>query len=183
MNKADSNKSPKDISNDEHTEFVKTNSPSPVMQPSFVNNMYINTSQEDLSNDGHTVAGAVEASSQPRVMQLFFVNNMGGNTSQEVSNEDMIWDKLGRIISKTVVDDKVIKLCQKCKVTSRKITQTLPKASKRAKITLSNFRIKTSPAQHQKNLALAQKNRELLEKRRLASKAPVLDMKTTQNNH
>ena len=65
MNKADSNTSPKEVSNDEHTEFVKTNSHPTVMQPSFVNNMYGNTSQEDLSNDGHTMASAVEVSSQP----------------------------------------------------------------------------------------------------------------------
>ena len=91
-------------------------------------------------------------------------------------SEFIILDKLGMIISKTLVDGKVKKLHQKCKVTSRtsKITQTLPKAPKRARITLPNYRIKISPVKYRKNLALARKNRELLAKR-LGSKTPVLD--------
>ena len=88
----------------------------------------------------------------------------------------MIQDKLGTIISKTLVDGKVKKLHQKHKVTSRtsKITQTLPKAHKRARIALPNYRIKISPAQHGRNLALARKNRGLLAKR-LGSQTPVPD--------
>ena len=88
----------------------------------------------------------------------------------------MIQNKLGMIISKTLVDGKEKKLRQKRKVTSRtsKITQTLSKAPKRARITLPNYRIKISPAQHWRNLALARKNRELLAKR-LGSQTPVPD--------
>ena len=78
----------------------------------------------------------------------------------------MIQDKLGKIISKTLVDGIVKKLHQKCKVTSKtsNITQTLPKAPKRARITLPNYRIKICPAQHGRNLALARKNRVISKK-------------------
>ena len=165
MNKADGNTSPKEvlspsgpgaaeISNHEYTEFVKTNSQPPVMQQSFVN-----SSQEEVSNDEDKSQGfCVEASSQPPV-------------NPNHKSEFMIRDKLGTIISKTLVDGKVKKLHWKHKVTSRtsKLTQTLPKA----RITLPNYQIK-SPAQHQRNLALARKNRELLAKR-LGSQTPVLD--------
>ena len=161
MNKADSNTSPKEVllpsgpgaaevSNDEYTEFVKTNSQPPVMQQSFVN-----SSQEEVSNDEDTSQGfCVEASSQLPV---------NPNHKSEIK----IWDKFGMIISKTLVDGKKKKLHWKCKVTSRtsKITQTLPKAPKRARITLPNYRVKISPVQHLRDLALARKNRELLTKR------------------
>ena len=84
MNKADSNTSPKDVSNDEHTEFVKTNAQPPVMQPSFVNNMYGNTSQEEVSSDEDTVRSFhVEVSSQLPVMELCDINKTDGNTSQD----------------------------------------------------------------------------------------------------
>ena len=101
MNKADSNTSPKEVlspsgpgatelSNDEYTEFVQTNSQPPVMQQSFVN-----SSQKEVSNDEDTCQGfCVEASSQPPV-----------NPNHKI--EFMIWDKLGMIISKTLVDEKV----------------------------------------------------------------------------
>ena len=60
MNKADSNTSPQEVlspsgpraaevSNDKYTEFVKTNSQPSVMQQSFVN-----SSQEEVSNDEDT---------------------------------------------------------------------------------------------------------------------------------
>ena len=105
MNKADSNTSPKEVlspsgpgaakvSNDEYTEFVKTNSQPPVMQQSFVN-----SSQEEVSNDEDTSQSfCVEASSQPPV-------------NPNYKSEIMIQDKLGTIISKTLVDGKEKKLC------------------------------------------------------------------------
>ena len=119
MNKADSNTSPKEVlspsgpgaaqvSNDEYTEFVKTNSQPPVMQQSFVN-----SSQEEVSNDEDTSQGfCVEASSQPPV-------------NPNHKSEIMIWDKLGMIISKTLVDGK-----EKDYVRNVKLLQGLQKLHK-----------------------------------------------------
>ena len=128
------------------------------------NHNFVNSIQEEVSNDEDTSQGFfVEASSQPPV-----------NTNHK--SEIMIQDKLGMIKSKTFVHGKEKKLHQKHKVTSRtsKITQTLPKAPKRARITLPNYRIIISPVQHRRNLALARKNRELLAKK-LGSQTPVPD--------
>ena len=69
-----------EVSNDEYTEFVKTNSQPPVMQQSFVN-----SSQEEVSNDEDTSQGfCVEASSQSPV-------------NPNHKSEFMIWDKLGTL--------------------------------------------------------------------------------------
>ena len=151
-----------EVSKDEYTEFVKTNSQPPVMLS------FVNSSQEEVSNDEDTSQGFCdEASSQPPV-------------NPNHKSEIMIQDKLGMIISKTLVDGKEKKLHWKHKVTSRtsKITQTLHKAPKRARITLPNYRIKISPAQHRRNLALARKNRVI--SKRLGSQTPVPDQEDTE---